>query len=420
MAHEVADRVLAGTAPDLRRRVSRLTWLIQLHPVTILVLAPYAILVVPMAVAHDNPETGFIVMLLGLALTGTIVGEVVVRGRRRTRGQWQRELEHANAGHPRLFLLARLVAVVSIAADLVGTLYGRGTIFTQLTGEAARSPVALVSSLFTGWRYVALALLVASLVGGHARRSAFLRWTAALVGIQVVLVLVTAISEPMIAYLSFVVAVTAICGVLRPRHVVIVAAVLFLAWPTLYAVRNEIRADGGVHVAEEVTAAERLRFDLQVTLAADYDVPVDLNQPGPAEILRYGLVPRLLDPGRPPLSTGAAINDYLFGISTSSYTFLPVGTVYFLDGRRGVVLFYAFWAMVVGILLRVRGGPGPVRLSCLALVVGGPLGWTSAYPDAMIGLIQHMVAASPLLLLIRLTRGSTAGRGPVTVGRLPA
>ncbi|MEV0806075.1 hypothetical protein [Micromonospora sp. NPDC050200] len=403
-------------------RASRLTWLLQLYPVSAVILAPYAILVVPMAVLYDNPHTGFIAMLLGLALSGTVVVETVFRGRTDKRDQWQRGLADANAGHPRLFLIARLVTVVSIVADLVGASEGRGTIFTQIAGEVAQSPLALATSLFTGWRYLALALLVASFAGGLVGRYAFLLWVAALVATQVLLVLLTAKSEPLFSYLSFIVAVTAICGVIRPRFLVIMMAALFLAWPALYTVRNEIRVDGGVEVEQDMTATDRLRFDQQVTRAAEYDVPVDLDQPGLADVVRYGLVPRLFDTERAPLSIGYAINMYLGGTSTSAYSFLTLGTVYFLDGWSGVVLFYAGWAIVASLLLRVGGAPGPVRLSLFALVIGGPLLWTSAYPDTMIGFLQYSVAASPVLLLIHLIRHRAKAAEPdgVPVRRLLA
>ncbi|MEU8262037.1 hypothetical protein AB0C02_15605 [Micromonospora sp. NPDC048999] len=391
-------------AREGRPRASRLIWLLEFYPVSAVVLAPYAILVVPMAVLYHNPRIGFIFMLLGLALSGTVVVETVFRGRMNRRGQWQRGLAEANARHPRLFLIARLVTVGSIVADLVGASEGRGTIFTQITGEVAQSRLALATSLFTGWRYLALALLVASFVGGFVGRYAFLLWAAALVAAQVILVLLTAKSEPLISYLSFIVAVTAICGVIRPRFAVIMMAALFLAWPTLYTVRNEVRVDGGVQVAQDVTAGDRLRFDRQVTLADEFDVPVDLDQPGLADVVRYGLVPRLFDADRAPISIGNTINMYLGGSSTSAYSFLTLGTVYFLEGWWGVMLFYTSWAILASVLLRVGRAPGPVRLSLFALVIGGPLLWTSAYPDAMIGFLQYSVAASPVLLLIYLIR----------------
>ncbi|MFI7022110.1 hypothetical protein [Micromonospora sp. NPDC049900] len=384
-----------------------------------MVSAPYAVLVVPMAVLNGNPDLGFIVMLLALALPGCVLVELAFLRRVGRRGEWQRGLAEASAGHPHLFTIARAVTLVSVTADLAGAWAGRGTIFTQLTGEVVTSPTAMLSSLFMGWRYLAFALLAASLLAGQAGRLACLRWTAYLIGAQVVVAMATALTAPVMGYLSFVVALAALCGLLHTRFVVIAVIALFLIWPTVYAARNEIRVDGGVAVDEEVTSGDRLRFDLQVTRASEYDVPVDIERPGVSQIVRYGLVPRALDPDRPALSTGTRINEYLGGTSTSAYTFLALGTIYFLDGPWGVVLFYTGWALVGVLLLRAGGPPGPVRLALFGFAVASPLMWSKVYPESMISFVQFCVAALPVLLLLRLTRHRVPTPAPPRPIRFP-
>ncbi|MFG2063053.1 hypothetical protein ACGFIK_16715 [Micromonospora sp. NPDC048871] len=383
---------------------------------TAVILAPYAILVVPMAVFHGNPKTGFILSLLGLALASTLAVELAFRSRIGKRGDWQRGLAQANAGYPHLFLLARLTAVVSIVADVVGALEGRGTVFTQAAGELASSPAAFVTSALSGWRYLAVALLLASLLGGHVGHLRFLLWATLLVATQVVLILITAISAPLIGFLSFLLAVTAICGVVRPRFVIAAVLVLFLVWPTIFAQRNEVRVGGGYAVDERISASDRLRFDLQVSRASDYEVPVDIGRPGLPEIVRYGVVPRILDPDRPALSTGARINEFLGGSPTSAYTFLALGTIYFLDGPWGVILFYSGWALAVVALMRIRGAPGPVRLAYLCFVMATPLVWSATYPESMIAFVQYSVAALPVFLIIHLTRQTRAPVPPAASG----
>ncbi|MER5455105.1 hypothetical protein ABT008_09985 [Micromonospora sp. NPDC002389] len=387
-----------------RRKLPRLTWLLQLFPVTTVVLAPYAVLIVPMAMFNDNPDVGFIVMLLALALPGCLAVEFAFLKRVGPRGEWQRGLAEANSGYPHLFTIARAVVLVSVTADLVAAWAGQGTIFTQVTGEVVSSPAAVVSSLFMGWRYLAFALLVASLLGGRASRLACLRWTLCLLGTQLVVAVATAMTEPMMAYLFFLMAVAAICGLLYSRFVVVAVLALFLLWPTVYAARNDLRADGGVRIDEAVTSADRLRLDLQVTQASEYDTPVDIERPGLPQVVRYGLVPRMLDPDRPALSTGARINEYMGGTSTSAYSFLALGTIYFLDGAWGVVLYFTGWAFVGVLLLRAGGAPGPVRLAVFSFVVAAPLMWSKVYPESMISFVQFTVAALPVLLLVSLNR----------------
>ncbi|MGC4794316.1 hypothetical protein ACLQ3H_09390 [Micromonospora saelicesensis] len=197
------------------------------------------------------------------------------------------------------------------------------------------------------------------------------------------------------------------------REVVILGVVLLLAWPTLFAVRNDIRVEGGVSVADDVSAQDRMRLDLQLAHAAEYDVPVDVGQPGPSEFVRYGLVPRILDADRPTISTGALINQYLGGSATSSYSFLALGNVYFLVGWLGVPVYFAGWAALALLLLRARGAPGPIRLSLFCFVLAGPLLWSSGYPDAMIAFLQHTVAALPVFVLLLLLKKRMPGRHSV-------
>jgi hypothetical protein len=221
----------------------------------------------------------------------------------------------------------------------------------------------------------------------------------------------------MITYLTFVCSLGAVVGVIRARHVVIAMAVLFLAWPSLFALRNEIRQAGGVVVSHQVTAATRLRVDLQMSRLSRYEVPVDVGQPGIMEALRYGIVPRIVDRDRPPMATGAKINVFLGGSPTSAYSFLAIGNVYFLDGLAGVVIYYSVFSAAAVVLLRRWTSAGPFSLCLLGFVIAGPLSWTSTYPDAAIGTLQSILAATPVFPFLHATR-VPAEAGPS--GRLEA
>ncbi|TDB77801.1 hypothetical protein [Micromonospora sp. KC723] len=390
----------AGADPDDRGR--RVLWIVRHYPVTAVVLAPYALLIVPLAVLHANPDLAFVMRLLGAALLGTVAVETVALALRRP--GWRLGAGGVNRSYRHVYLVARIVAVVAVVASVIRAQAGHGTIFTQLTSDVAVSPVARVTSLAAGWSYLAFALLLASFLGGHAPRRRVLCWAGFLVAGQVVTVAVTGITSPAFGYLSFLAGAGAVCGLLRAREVVVVGVALLVAWPTLFTLRNEVRVEGGVSVAADVTAGDRLRLDLQIAEAARHDAPVDVGQPGITEFARYGLVPRVLDPDRPALSTGALINQYLGGAATSAYSFLALGNLYFLEGWWGVPLYYAGWAAVAVLLLRARGAPGPFRLTLFCFVLAGPLLWSSSHPDSMIGFLQHTVAALPVLLLLRRTR----------------
>ncbi|MEU5564178.1 hypothetical protein [Micromonospora musae] len=380
-------------------------------------LAPYAVLFVPMAVIYANPDTTFLLRLLTVMLLGTVLVEtaaLLVRDRRR----WRPSIAAVNRPYRHLYAVSKVVTVVSVAASITAARAGQGSIFTQVGEVSGGSLVAQLAALPAGWTYLAVALLLASYFGGHASRRRVLCWVGLLVAGQVVTAAQTGITSPVFGYLSFVAGAGAICGFLRARSVVILGAVLLLAWPTLFALRNDIRVEGGVSVAQDVTAGDRLRFDLQVARAGEFDAPVDVGQPGPAEFARYGLIPRVLDPDRPTISTGSLINQYLGGTAFSSYSFLALGNVYFLDGWLGVPLYYALWTALALLLLRVRGKPGPIRLSLFCFVLAGPLLWSSSYPDCVIAFLQFSVAALPVFLVLRLFKERVRGRH--TLDRVPS
>ncbi|RAO00387.1 hypothetical protein GAR05_02357 [Micromonospora saelicesensis] len=387
------------------------------YPVSLVVLAPYVLFILPIAVVYENPDLGFLMRLVGLALAGSLLVETAALPLRGSALGWARGVRAVN-GHPRIYAVARCVAVVSIAADLTGAVVGRGTIFTQVSGGLPDSPLGSLTALVSGWSALAVALLIASTLGGRASTRRVGGWLLALALTQALLVVMTARAAPLLGFISFVAAAGAISGVIRARYLAVAAVVVALAWPTLFELRNDIRQSGGVSVSEQVTAEDRLRLDLQMSAVAHHRVPVDLPQPGPVDYLRYGLVPRVLDTDRPTISTGVVINQYLGSSATSAYSFLALGNVYFLDGPWAVIVYYGLWSALMVLLLRVGGAPGPMRLAALCFTLAGPLLWSSTYPDSMIAVIQHAVSAVPVFVLLRLTdRSSSGSEGKQHAGR---
>ncbi|WFE97304.1 hypothetical protein [Micromonospora sp. WMMD987] len=399
-----------------RRQRELVGGLLRCYPVSFLVLAPYVLLILPMAVVNENPQTGFIVFLVGLALLGSISVESVGLLFGRPDPQWRQGMRQAAGRYRHVYPVARLVTLTGMVANVVGTHVGRGTIVTQVSGELSDTPLAMVCALFSGWGTLGFALLIGSRLGGALSSGGLYCWVAALVGVEAYVAMLTARSAPLVALVFFVAAAGAVCGVFRLRHLLLWTVVLLLAWPAMFAQRNSIREERGVTVDSRVTAADRLRLDSQLTAVAPFAVPVEIGQPGVTDYFRYGLVPRVLDPDRPALSTGQQINQFLGGGPTSSYTFLLLGNVWFFDGPVGVVVVHAFWAGFVALLLRWRGRPGPARLTVFCLVISDVLLWSGTYPDSTIGFLQHVVSAVPVFLLLGLTRGTSAHRDTLPVG----
>ncbi|WFE39488.1 hypothetical protein [Micromonospora sp. WMMD998] len=378
--------------------------LLRCYPVSFLVLAPYVVFILPTAVLNDNPHTGFIVLLVGLALLGSISVETVGLLFGRPDPRWRHGMRQATARYPRIYQVARLVTLTSITADLLGARLGRGSITAQISGQLSDAPLVALTKLFSGWSALGFALLIASHLGGRLSRAKLYGWLAALVATQVLVTMLTALTAPLIGFVFFAVTAGAVCGVFRLRVLLLGTVALLLLWPAMFEHRNEIRQDQGITVSGDVTAADRLRLDSQLTAVAGYDVPVEIGQPGVPDYVRYGLVPRVLDPERPALSTGQRINQFLGGGPTSSYTFLLLGNIWFFDGPVGVVAVHAFWAGFVALLMRWRGRPGPARLSLFCLVFSDVLLWSGTYPDSTIAFLQHAVSALTVFLLMWLAR----------------
>ena len=388
---------------DRKRLRSRFVRLLQRLPITAIVVAPYLILVLPMAIINSNPKSGFIAGLVVVAAASALVIELILLPLR-ARKSWELDIYSANSSHTRLGTIARTTALVSIVADSVSAAYGGGTIFQQVSGQVSSSLAVRLGGLVFGWKYIAVGLLLASFLGGRMSRRSVQRWIAAIALGQIFVTSLTARTAPVFAFITFVAIVGLLFGLFQVRYVAIAIAITFLLWPTIFTIRNGIRASGGVTVSTTVTAGDRLRFDLQVSRAGELRVPVKIETPTVLDAIRYGAIPRILDPGRPVLSTGSQINVYLGGDTTSSFTFLPLGTIYFLGGYQAILVFYAGWALAAGLLLLPGGAPGPIRISVFCLVLSGPLGWTSTYPDSMVGFVQYVVAALPIFLVIANTR----------------
>jgi hypothetical protein len=270
-------------------------------------------------------------------------------------------------------------------------------------------PIVVLTTPIACWKFLAIALFASARLGNLTTTRTFYQWAALLAGTQILVASYTAITQPLISFMAFVGLAGLMLGIIRFRIILVGAVVLLAIWPTIFSVRNEIRERNGIAVSNEVDAQDRLRLDEQVTKAAGFKVPADLvGAPGPKDVLRYGLIPRALDSSRPILSTGFLINDYLGGSRTSAYTFLPLGTIYFLEGEAGVVIFYAVAALCLVMLLRRKRGPGPISLMVLCLVITGPLGWTTTYPDSLIALLQNLVSALPVMMALRVL-GRDAG-----------
>jgi hypothetical protein len=381
--------------------------LLRRFPTTSSVLAPYVLLFLPLAIWNDNPQTDFVIRTGGLAAAGAFLVEaavaLVVLGERRARRPTaaRADVLRSRWFGSRVAVVARAVTVISIVANLSSVLLGGGTLRAQVD-SAVPSGVLTVLSPFVSWAYVAVALLIAANALGGMTRWTAVRWLLVLVATQVVMAYLTNLTARATVFLVLL-ATLAVLTRLVPRSWILAgAATCAVVWPTVFEIRNALRRANGIDVSDAVSATDRLRFDEQITRAAQYGAGHDLGQPDVWSALRYGFVPRFLDPGRPTISSGNLINEFLGGSSFSSYTFQPVATAWFFWGSLAVVLLYALYATIVmGLRPWDHIARRPGAMIVLALMLGGPLSWFSTPPDVVVNMLQTFVSTAPVFLVLR-------------------
>lgn len=378
-------------------------------PTTFIVSAPYVLLFLPLALWNVNPQTDFILQMWGTAVAGTFV----IEGSVALIAMAEHRSGRVAAGPPlgalasrwyagRVAVIARGVSVVAIAATLASVLLGAGTLRSQVDAQLPTGAAAVLTP-FVSWTSVAIALLIAAHRLGGPDRASTLGWIGALLITQISAAYVSTITIRAAAFVVLLLVLAFLTELVPRSWIVAAVGALAVVWPTVYAIRNQLRVASGIDVSDDVSATDRLRFDEQIVRAAEYGPGHDLGQAGPGDVLRYGLVPRFLDPGRDGLSSGNLINEYLGGVSYSSYTFLPVATAWFFWGTLALVLLYASYATVVMMLRPWRSiAERPFALIVLTLVLSGPLSWFGTPPDTSIGLLQTLVSTLPVFFLLRL------------------
>lgn len=375
-------------------------------PTTVTLLAPYLFLILPPAFAFGNPQVWFLIEVALIALAGTFLPDLAWPRRKRLEVQTGAE-GSARGLFPVAFFAISTSSVVGIAAAYLG----KGSVAAQIgVTETSVGLIGTLDSLIRGWAIVGVGLLFAAYICNQISRKSFLVTLSIPVASAVGSAYFTQITAPVFGLITFVAMMALFLGVLKLRVAIIGMISILVIWPTVFEFRNELRMQEGVRVSESVSAMDRVRFDLLFARGQELDVPLDIEVPGVlvhpslADMLRYGLVPRFLDPEREIVSTGRVINVALGGNSSSSYTFGPVTTAYVLEGPVYLFLYYFLLSVYVNVLWRRGTKITPTRLALLALVFSGPLGWFSTFPDTTIGMLQNMVSALPLLLALSLVR----------------
>jgi hypothetical protein len=306
---------------------------------------------------------------------------------------------HRSYARPPTALMGLAVGIVGAVATVVQTTMGAGTYAAQI-GQQSTSPLASLSTPFSSWAVVGAALVLYSWShDGCSRREALailgglilfeLIWSATAVGR----------TAPGFQYALAVVTGAVIVRLIRLPHVAIGVIIVLLAWPVIFQLRqqNRLSASANSPAVRLEDASERLRLDALLAYAEHIRVPPD-KLPSPLDILRFGLIPRALDPGRPELAVGSVFSVAVGSTPQSSVSFTTLGSLYSQGGWPWVLTFSALVASAVASLLR-RGGPWAFVATICAV---WQLLWIETnYPQNVMGFLQVLVSAGGAYLALR-------------------
>ncbi len=193
---------------------------------------------------------------------------------------------------------------------------------------------------------------------------------------------------------------------IRLRWLVLAVALIPLVWPPLYQLRNDIRHTqlATYSATGQAPASQRLREDLNFARIEQLpEIPDASIHPGLSTELRFGLLPRFLDPGRSNLQTASQISVAEGGVITSSATLTTLGDAYALQGWPGVALFVVPLTLAMGIAVRRRSAWGYMFV---AILIASGVWIESTYPDCLAAILQASVSLVVMGVLITVLRFS--------------
>ena len=348
--------------------------------VTGIFVIEYGLQVVMPAVIHDTEPLSTILEICAAGIAAAFVVEFLLSpiGKSSARGIQVT---------PRS---AMAVLIVGWFATLAGSLFGGIAYVNQITSAPA-SKVAAIFTPFEVWTLFGTALFFALARDG-------LVTTRRALGLATISFLLECginyrggTFGVAIGFGTLIVFLAVITGVVRLRWIVPLLAVFLLVAQPLSNLRNEVRASlSQVAEVQNQSWTQRVREDLLMAQVSDFtQIPTNFGYPSVGTLLRFGLLPRVLDRGRGNLNTGENFSVAVGGSSTNSNTATTFGDAYIEHKWPGVIFFGAAAAFVVGIITRRRG---PWALALLAVIFESTLMIESTFPDMLAIILQTMLS----------------------------
>lgn len=369
--------------------------------VSALLAVQYGTLVIwPAYINHSpylRPMVGMIAVGLASAFAGERFASVLTR---------RREPREISGWDWCTAKAARSVLAGGLIALLASPFLGISTYSTQV-GATTRSWLSPAITPLLLLVSVGVAMLLFCFLRGTASRRYVLGWLGVAVLAHAGYAILIYRTAPLAAFTLSTLAGCVVVGLLRPRAIVIAMVAATLIWPTFYTIRNANRQDlSGGSYGQSVSAQDRLREDILMQAAVQIG-PVNIGQSSIFETIRYGLVPRIIDSGRPNLRTGAKLSESLGGSSVSSSTLTILGNMYALGGGMSGLIIAPF-VVAGGVALLLRR-INPLTLA-LSLVAWSSLVWIeSTWPDGLAGVLQVLVSALVVFGVVRACQSAEAG-----------
>jgi hypothetical protein len=382
------DRHAARVQFELTRKP--VLWF-ERFPVTILLALMYGMMAVLPALEHHTQPERLIVKLCCLAVAATFVMEFLFALLPTYRSEGARRFNVSVEGSA-LVLITGFVA----QALTVFTSSDYAAVATGTTGSGLATAVSPVQS----WLTVGVVLFLWHWRHGHVTRRVGIGVLAVGLAMQLALLQQSGRSAPLAAFALTVLFVAVVVRAVRLRWVVAVVVIGVFAWPTLYGYRNTVRSEQVQPTGRVILpASQRLREDLNMGQLIWFNhLPVEYGQPSVATELRYGLVPRVLDSGRPALQTPAELSVALGSTATSSSTLTTLGEAYASNLWLGVAFYLVPVALLMQLALRRRS---PWGLLVAAALVTNAIWIESDYPDFVAATLQALVSLAGVWVAMR-------------------
>lgn len=363
----------------------------QRYPVSTIFGLHFAAFAIVPALASNNPKTTFILSIYLTVLGTCIFVELLFAPK------VVGEFSSTGPTGSTSFVVLGIGAVATVLSAVGGTHN-----YAVQVGEASQAPwVSLVTPLNT-WLLLGVCLILAAYSRGEVTRRLLYVTAGCACALQFGLGLAGGLVGAAASFTMAVLLMLLLTGAVRPKQFAVLGLLLVVAWPTLQAQRDDLRADvlGGANklgggstpferfwIDDQLASAERLRSSGSA-----------ISPPSWFTVVRTGTLPSAIDGPRPPIDTGSRMSVALGGSRLNATSATMPGNIWLFDGWVGLIAFYALLSFSFVRLLH-RGSAWGLAVSAVLYLYF--MSFSASYPDGLVRLLQDLVSFAAAALFIR-------------------